>query len=81
LIQHIIPCHFKKKSAKKTLGAGVGAAMGTGGQHYTNMLLVHHQQMQVVTKDNGIDTEGSVGLQGVVTKDKSNLIYLTEPPN
>jgi hypothetical protein len=55
--------------------------MGTSGQHYTNMLLVHHQQMQVVTKNNGNDTEGSVGLQGVVTKDKSNLICLTEPPN
>jgi hypothetical protein len=74
-----------KKTAKKTLSVseapGSGEATGTGGQHYTNMLLVHHQQMHVVTKDNGNDTEGSVGLQGVVTKDKSNLIYLTEPPN
>jgi hypothetical protein len=61
--------------------SGSGVATGTGGQHYTNMLLVHHQQMQAVTKDNGNDTEDSVGLQGVVTKDKSNLVYLIEPPS
>jgi hypothetical protein len=48
---------FLKKSVKNTLSVsealGSGATTGTGGQHYTNMLLVHHQQMQVVSKDNG----------------------------
>jgi hypothetical protein len=57
LIQLVIRCHFFKKSAKNTLSVseapGSGATTGTGGQHYTNMLLVHHQQMQVVSKDNG----------------------------